>query len=411
MSPITLLVTAILISSLACQSKQESAGQKKNDSEKAAASAEPTGAALVNPAIADAVQEAARAAAQGGGQATGPEPPPNGILGGSRANEEAKVGSRPKVTLGGAGSEPRVQLGGSLPAASRPGQIEVAVRTGPRAALPTVEFLLTVSVSEATERPSPELKFAFNTARLGRSQPGQIPESAAKAITQLQGSEVSFGLNLTTAVGGGNVTRAKAASEELDILLQATADLLGGALLAYPPSPVGKDAVWMATSRETFLGADVVAYRLYRVTEVGPAEAVLEINTKRYLAGGHLGLAGLDQHEVLQFSGTDETQLKVLVGQWLPVEGRQFQRLNAVVGAVDDPEQQAPVQIEARSVFAFPSQPGATASDAPGAATSATAAGAPPAQAPAAVSPPAPAAPRAPQPAVPKAAPAAPATP
>jgi hypothetical protein len=69
-----------------------------------------------------------------------------------------------------------------------------------------------------------------------------------------------------------------------------------------------------------------------------------------------LALPGIVDNEVLQFEATDEAQLRFVPGQRLPVEGQILQRLGAVLSSGGN---QTPIQIESRSLFAFPAPAGA----------------------------------------------------
>jgi hypothetical protein len=95
---------------------------------------------------------------------------------------------------------------------------------------------------------------------------------------------------------------------------------------------------------------------LFRVAELSTDGVVVSLDTKRYTAGGGLALPGIVDNEVLQFEATDEAQFRFVPGQRLPVEGQLLQRLGAVLSGGGNP---TPVQIESRSLFAFPATSGA----------------------------------------------------
>lgn len=392
------LLGALLLAA-GCQKASTSSGQSAQEQAKASQGGVAEGqevpvdapaGALEDPAIASAVEQAAKAAARGASTAgAADQPPEDGKLGPHRADAEAKVGSAPQLTMASRGNEPQIVLGAASIPEKRAGMLEIGVRTGPRAMMPTVQLALEVSQRAVQDRPEAatgeqEWKVDLVRSELARTQPGQVPDSAIDAISKLKASELRFPLLRDWVLGLPSVRLSKAAPEDLDLLLVTIGDTLSTLFTVLPTEPVGKDAMWMVTSRESFMGSDVVAYRLYRVTEIDATGAVLEVNTKRYLASGMLGMPGLQAHEVAQFQGVDEAQIKVRVGERFPIEGRMVQRLGAVVHAPGDPEQQAPVQIEARSLFTFSPQPSAAV---PGAGTTQTVAAPKPALAPPAASP------------------------
>ncbi len=350
------LVSASVGCDKAEQSKANQSESKQSEQEEATSPS--STASAMAPEIANAVQQAAAQAKSSTGSAEG-APPPDGILGLERANQEAPMGSPPKLTLGGNGSEPRVVLGGPLPTSGGKGQIEITVRTGPQAAMPTVLFGLDVGRSEAkSEDPldaaDEDLTFSVQQVSLSPSQLGQLPKEAQAAIQKLKQSKVVFGLDAGAPVGSPRILRTKGSLEDLELMMMGTADGLRSALVSYPKEPVGKDAVWMVTSREVFLGADVVAYRLHRIVEVGQDAVVVKVDTKRYLATPKLGLPGVGSHPIEQFQGSDEATLRIVPGVALPAEGEIVQRLGAVAQADGDPGRAMQVKMELRSQVTFP---------------------------------------------------------
>ncbi len=350
----------LLIATAGCdkpeqKSKIQEAETKQSEGE-GTASPSDTAAAMA-PEIANAVQEAAQQAKSAPG-AGDKAPPPDGILGQERADQEAPVGSPPTLTLGGNGSEPRFQLGGPLPTSKAKGQIEISIRTGPQAAMPTVQFALQMKQDEPKgddplQTADAELLFSIEGVGLSPSQLGQLPKEAEAAIGKLKGSQVVFPLQAGAPVGSPRLERSKGTMDDLELMLMGTADALRSSLVSYPKEPVGKDAVWMVTSREVFMGADVVAYRLHRVLQVSEQSAVIQVDTKRYLAAPKLGLPGVGSQPVVQFVGSDEVKLRVVPGQALPVEGELVQRLGGVAQS-QDPDRPLQVKMELRSSVAFP---------------------------------------------------------
>jgi hypothetical protein len=350
---------AALLSAAACK-QEEPAPKQRPAAAETATTAKASASPEADPELSKALEQAARAQAQAGGAATA-GPPPNGILELERANQEAALGSLPKLTLATPGSEPRVSLSapdlGTL-ADTRIGQMEVALRLN-AGALPTLAFKFEVRPSaaaagtEAVADAKKSIQVEVVNADLGQRQPGEIPPSVAERVPKFKGTRFYFDWQDGFALGNTRFERSKAAVDDLDLLLQTTSELFPTLLPALPKEPVGVGATWLVTSREQFLGTDVVAYRMVRVEEVGPSVG-LSVTTKRYSTGGTLRLPGVPEHELARFEANDEAKLRVEPGHRLPVEGQIVQTLNAIF--ITD-EGRAPVQFETRALLAFPPKP------------------------------------------------------
>lgn len=350
---------------VACQDKQSPANQQTDEQAEPNTESEATAGPsvpAVNPEIANVVQQATKQGLKPDATgAAGPDgPPPNGILDPQKADAEAKPNTPPTLTIGSEGSSPRVTLGGAPPSDERIGQLEVSIQTGPRTGMPVVQYKLSAQVEEIAAQEGAvsgkQLSFEVVEASAANNQIGQLPPGAAEAIATLKGSKfaapfVDGGLLQTLSPTESEKTKPEVAS-----LLSFATDALTSLVITYPDKPVGKDAAWMTTSRQSFAGTDVVVYRLYRLNEVTPDGAVIGVNTRRYVASGRLGLPNIAEHELVHFQGTDDGQFRVVNGHWLPAEGRLQQRLGATL--VQTNSQEGRVSLEIRTLFAFPPKPG-----------------------------------------------------
>lgn len=341
------IAASALVSCLACQSeKDENKGQDSVSSE--VTEAVSTGPVLDNK-IAEAVANAAEGQPAGAAEAS-KGPPPDGILGAARADAESKVGSAPKVVMGSSGSEPRVTLTSTLPTQPRSGTSELSLRTG-ASMLPTTELRYeTVFGSGADETAASRFTLKVVGADLAANQSARIPEEMAQELRKLKGSTFRFPAG-DVLTGTPSFELAKGANSELETLMQAAAAALTEAIPVLPAEPVGAGAFWMTTSRESLLGADVVAYRMTKLSELEGDRAVLEVTTKRYLAAGGIGLPGIEQAPVRQFQAESTTQMTVVSKERLPIDGQSQTSLRALVERNGEP---LPVQVEMRSLFAFP---------------------------------------------------------
>jgi hypothetical protein len=259
--------------------------------------------------IVDAVKAEGSAAAQQG-------PPESGVFAPGAADKELKAGDPPKFVIGVQGSTPRVQLNPPPPKPAKrlEGKVEVAIQTGPRSAMPTIELGLTTETPEKTEPATPgplELLVKASSAKLAAQQPGQLPPGADKQIGKLRGSHFT----VVVTNNSGHVTAvepAKDVDESLQLVLRAASDAFAFALQPVPTVPVGKEGFWMVESRESYVGLDAIVYRMYKVVEAKPDSVMLEVNVKRLVSPGQLGLPGLPPHHVDEFNNNVTGQIEVL---------------------------------------------------------------------------------------------------
>jgi hypothetical protein len=327
------------------------AGCKKQEQPPQAA---PEASASAQPAVDNKIANAVKAAAQQaqqGGQATGKSAddlPANGLLTVEQADAKAARGGFNSITLGSTGSEPRLRLGSSA-ASTLKGKLELAVRTGPRSAMPTVVLDLEGS-TKVEAGPSPTA-LKVSKSQLGNEQPGRIPDDVAEAITKLKGS--SFSTTLLPTGRGALKFEAPAtlSHSEYEALLAAAAETLETVWLSYPSEPIGVGGYWMVRSRETFYQGDVVVFRLVKVESIQGQQAQLSVATKRYLVGNVLGQMGLPPHTVAQYDGSGEAKMVVSAGAALPDQCEINDNLAAAVALHGNQAQQVPLQVGLQARF------------------------------------------------------------
>lgn len=292
-------------------------------------------------------------------------PPPDGILGAEAASRELAPGAAAQLVLGGAGSEPRVRLGvDRLAAGAGPtGKLVLSYRSG-GSVMPTIEFELRPKVAVAGAETQPAsvapsagagqlaLRFALAGARPAADQPGRLPDNAKAEIAKLNGSYVE----LVTEPDGSLVTQHQKVvgdNPDLEPLVTGSAEALASVVLRYPDVPVGTGAFWMVKSRETANGAPVVAYRMVKLTELGPALAKLSVATRRYLIEPSLPMVGLPPHQVRRFESEGEATLSVKPGSVYPESAEARDGFMALVTPNDRPNQQVPVRTELSANISF----------------------------------------------------------
>jgi hypothetical protein len=324
----------------------------KKEEQPSQAAAEPSASAkpALDNKIAKAVKAAAQQAQQGnsaGGQGAD-DLPPNGLLTVEQADAKAARGGFSSITLGSAGAEPRLRLGTTGAPVLR-GKLELAVRTGPRSAMPTV--VLDLDGASKLDGAQTLGTLTVRNSALGAEQPGAIPSDVAEAITKLKGS--SFATNLMA--GGRGALRFEAppalSKSEYEALLAAAAETMETVWLSYPSEALGVGGFWMIRSRETFYQADVVAFRLVKVEAIQGQQAQLSVATKRYLVGNTLGQMGLPPHTVAQYDGSGEARVLVTSGAALPDQCEINDTLSAAVALQGNQAQQVPLQVGLHAVF------------------------------------------------------------
>lgn len=299
----------------------------------------------MSPEIAEAVASA-QEAAEGAGPADGEAPPENGILGAAIAQQKAPEGAAAQIELGQTGSEPRLQLGGPEITDTRIGQLSVSVRTGPNTGMPSVAFKLELQGKKPESGPHP-VTVAVTDSALAPEQMGAIPDEVSKIIPSLKGSKLQYQTVDGALQGDFGVALSPKADERMGSLMAAASDAFTTVLLPFPKEPVGVGGFWLVTAREKLGLGEVVGYHLVKVESIEGRRATLSVDTKRYLVTSEF--QGLP---AVKFLGVATTDLVVMPGQRLPIEGRTQQTTQALVQREDGSAR--PIVFELRSLFSFP---------------------------------------------------------
>jgi hypothetical protein len=347
----------------------------KSEPDPPPAEAAPEAAAEKKPVLDEKIANA-MAAAQANAQAAAPSeagqltPPADGIMGVEAATRELPPGSPAQLVLGAEGSNPRLRLGAErLPLGTGPtGKLELSYRSG-GSVMPTIEFDLKSKVSAADSGsvvPAAAVeggrngetdgalatRFSLANARPADNQPGRLPDNARSEIAKLNGSWVEL---VSTPRGALLRERSELAGNNVDLrpLVTGSAETLASIVLPYPEVPVGVGAFWMVKSRETVSGAEVLAFRMVRLTELTPEKAQLTVNTRRYLVHPVLPLDGLPPHRVRQFESEGDATLSLVPGAPYPQTADLRDSFVALVTPSDRPNQALPVQSELSAKLSF----------------------------------------------------------
>lgn len=338
---------AVLVAVAGCHGKQEPAAAAQGQGGEAGEAA-PENKPVVDQKIASAMAAAARSDAKSAGGGEG-QPPADGILGEEGAQRELPAGSPAQLVLGANGAEPRVRLGAARPSSGATGTLQLSYRSG-GSVMPTID--LDFKALDFKGKPEGAggaaatggaLRFSFVNARPAADQPGRLPDNARAEIAKLKGSSVDF---LSGPQGGLQGERFQVAGNNpvLQPLVQGSAVALAPLALPYPDAPVGAGAYWMVKSRETAEGADVVAYRMVKLTDLAQNVAQLTVSTRRYLITPQIALEGLPPHHVRQFKSEGSAKLSLPVGAAYPTSAEVQEQFATLVAPDSSPQQAIPVQ-------------------------------------------------------------------
>jgi hypothetical protein len=296
---------------------------KKPSSDTAHADAGATSAdkyATADPKLEKALREAADAGAADNG------PPLNGIFDPGVADRRHAKGVPTKVDVVGEGSTPRMSLAPGADASADaarassygPAALEVAVQMAPRAALPTIDFGLSLGPAKKDDGGPDWLVAEIKRASLAQQQAGQLPPGLDKEIASLDGSTIRIRLTPDGRESDLQTELAKSSRPELERLIRNAAEALVFATVPLPQEPVGVGAQWIAETRMPLAGLDVIAYRAYRVKSIDGDRVHLTLDVKAYAASKDTQLQGLPKGATLeQFDAESKGELELVRGESL----------------------------------------------------------------------------------------------
>lgn len=271
--------------------------------------------ATADPKLAKLLQADASAAGDKG-------PPPEGIFPPGVADGRHRRGMPTKVDFVGDGSEPRITLlGDPETARSRlygPMALELGLQMGPRTAVPTIDFVLSLGPGKKEEGGTDWLVADIKTATPAKRQLGQLPPGTDKDIASLEGTTIRIRLMPDGGTGDFQVQLGKAARPDLERLASNAAEALIFAIVPLPARPVGSGALWIAETRMPFSGVDVIAYRAYRVKEIAGDRARVALEVKAYAVDKETQLQGVPKGATLeQFDAQADGELELVRGESL----------------------------------------------------------------------------------------------
>ncbi len=347
---LTLLVLLALSACEKNEPKPESTHKKESDS--AASKVE-----ALDPSLAQAVAAASGAVPGGRGGPPGQVaggPPLDGVFAPGGADKELARGAMPKVTLGSEGSDPKQLLGPGKLATKLSGTIQIAMQSDPRQGAIPVLLSLTIEPKQVEARKegdapvSQPVSVRVTSAKIDAPS---VPKDLDEQLAKLKGSKVEYSILPGGAGAGFRFDVPKGAPEEFKDVVRSLSDSLSLLTIPYPDKPIGAGGYFMVTSRDDFLGLDLVTYRMIKIKEVTATGVTIDVNTKRYAANRTFDFPGLPPNvdkNLAEFQATSEGTVQYPLGALLPTKGEVSSVLAAQLGA-QDPKQRAMLQFQTRA--------------------------------------------------------------
>jgi hypothetical protein len=312
----------------------------------------------LDPSLAEAVAAASVDVPGGRGAPPGQVeggPPADGVFAPGGADKEMARGALPKVTLGSEGSDPKQQLGPGKLATKLAGTIQIAMQTDPRQGAIPVLLSLTIEPKKAEAGKdgdkgpvSQPVAVRITSAKIDAPS---VPKDLDEQLAKLKGSKVEYSILPGGAGAGFRFDVPKGAPEEFKDVVRSLSDSLNLLTIPYPDKPIGAGGFFMVTSRDDFLGLDLVTYRMIRIKEITATGVTLDVNTKRYAANRTFDFPGLPPNidkNLAEFQATSEGTVQYPLGALLPTQGEVSSVLAAQLGA-KDPKQRAMLQFQTRA--------------------------------------------------------------
>ncbi len=328
--PLVVFLASTCLSVIACDDKKPAA-----DSPHADAGADKY--ATADPKLTKALQAAAGAATSDDG------PPAEGVFPPGAADRRHASGVPTKVELLNEGAEPRLALRTEADAAAEgahtgsygPAALEVAIRLGPRAALPTIDLSLFVGPSRGDPSGPEWLAVNVKKALPAQEQLAELPPDSAREIASLEGTQILVRLAPDGRESDVRTALGKGARSELRRVADNAAEDLVLASVPIPSRPVGVGAQWIAETRMPWSGLDVIAYRAFRVKSIEGDRLDLAVDVKAYAASPDTNLEGIPPGATLQqFESEAQGEMQVVRGEIL---ARKFEMQKRVVFVFSSP--------------------------------------------------------------------------
>jgi hypothetical protein len=250
------------------------------------------------------------------------------------------------------GAEPRILLGAAPADASAaspiapllgPAVMELAMQIGPRAALPTVDFGLAITPAKKDEGGDAWLVATVRRATPAKEQFGQLPPGIEKEIAALQGTQIRLPFGPGAVASDVQTVLPKGAAPELERIALNAAEALILDVVPFPSKPVGVGGQWIAETRMSWAGVDVITYRAFKVKKIDGTRAEVSVDVKGYSAEKEPTLPGLPKGATLEeFDAEAQGELDIAAGEGLVRRGSLQERIAMLFKTPPAPGQDEP---------------------------------------------------------------------
>jgi hypothetical protein len=280
-------------------------------------------------------------------------PPPDGVFAPGEADKQIARGALPKVTLGSEGADPKILLGPGKGPSKLSGTVQIAMQQDPRQG--AIPILLDVTFEakkvEAAKDDKPVSLPVTVRVTSAKIDAPNVPKDLDTSIAKLKGSKVEYSIVPGGAGAGFRLDIPKGAPDEFKDVVRGLSESISMLTIPYPEKALGAGGYFMVTSRDEFLGLDLVTYRMIKVKEVTPEGATLDVSTKRYAATRSFDLPGLPPNidkTLAEFQSASDGSVKYPLGGLLPTQGEISSVLAAQLGG-KDVKQRAVLQFQTRT--------------------------------------------------------------
>lgn len=290
-------------------------------------------------------------------------PPENGVFGPGLADKTLAPGAPMKIDLMSDGAEPRVALALTPTDDEQRETIAVSLRLSAQGGGLSLEYSLALKA----EKPKDEGKADAGKAKTwnvvatvaGVSPPSSVPRDVAEQIGKLKGTQLRFQMASNGVVSGLTYTLAKDADPGLEGAIRGLVDAVAVSTIPLPSKPVGVGGYWMAAERApSYLGVDVVRYRVIRVEQIDKGKVTLSVDMRQYATRDEADLGGPGKSQKVgmeRFESGGKAKVDWSAGAFLPARGEtsmHIQLLARVPGAQGQPPQRAGIQTDLSATMA-----------------------------------------------------------
>ena len=315
---------------------------------------------------------AAESAAPSPSSAASGGPPDNGVFAPGMADRAFAKDAPVKVELLGDGSAPRFSLRLSEGVAEQRENASVTMHLGGGGGV-LIDYVLVTKREEAkgekrekkADAAAPTVLRLITTVASANVALG-APREVAEQYGKLKGSQVKYALTPFGAVSDVSYALAKDLDVSMEGAIRGLSDAIATLTTPLPSKPVGVGGYWMVTDRgPSFLGVEVVRYRVFRVEKIEPDRATLSAEVRQYSTHDEADLGSLAAGQKLgidRFDSSGKEHVEWTPFTYLPQQGEVSVRMNMLArvsgSGQGNAAQRAMVQTELQATLTAPPSKG-----------------------------------------------------